>query len=364
MIYQWYLFVLMAVVAIISVNSNLTYKVKAYGQTELRYQWYSVMMILFPMIYWAATRKDSGFGDTSAYRNSFKELPIGISNIFTYINGDYKDKGFYVFSIIIKTIVGNSDVLYFGIIAAICLACVACVYRKYSCNFMFSMFLFVASGEYIQWTYNGIRQFIAVAIIFAGITLILKEKYIPAIIIILVVSTIHASALLMIPIIFIVRGRAWNYRTVMFLLAVILAIAFLGKFTNIITNVMENSQYSNEVDQYLSTEGTNIYRVFVFAIPTVLSLVYKKRIDNANNPVIDLCVNMSIASLGMYIISAFTSGIFIGRIPIYFSLYNYILLPWLVENIFEKKSAKIVYAVIILFYMIFYYYQVHITWGL
>jgi len=96
----------------------------------------------------------------------------------------------------------------------------------------------------------------------------------------------------------------------------------------------------------------------------MLALAFRRYVSEAKSPILDLSVNMSIISMGAYIISAVTSGIFIGRIPIYFSLYNYILLPWLVENVFTKRSRRLIYAGIILCYAYFYYYQVTVAWNL
>ena len=127
---------------------------------------------------------------------------------------------------------------------------------------------------------------------------------------------------------------------------------------------MENTQYSNEVDQYLSTEGTSLQRIIVYLVPAFLSLLFKRKINKINDPVINLASNMCFISALSFILSGFTSGIFLGRIPIYFSLYNYILIPWIVEKFFTKNSARIVYILMILLYMIFYYYQTHVTWGL
>ena len=114
----------------------------------------------------------------------------------------------------------------------------------------------------------------------------------------------------------------------------------------------------------MSTEGTSIQRVFVYSIPAVLSLVFKKYIDKAENPIINLAANMSLIAAFSYALSGFTSGLFLGRIPIYFSLYNYILLPWIVERVFTKRSAVVIYISMICFYLFYYYYQIHITWGL
>ena len=48
----------------------------------------------------------------------------------------------------------------------------------------------------------------------------------------------HQSALLMIPFIFIVQGKAWNKNTLLFILAVIVVVVSVGKFTNILDSVL------------------------------------------------------------------------------------------------------------------------------
>lgn len=363
MIFQWQLFVLLAVVGVFVYVMGLQNTVNSYGQVEHRYTLLPALVIAIPLICLSGTRGDD-IGDTYAYRTAFNEMPSSIAQIPTYLAEHTKDKGFSVLSIIIKSIIGNRDVIYFTIIATICILCVVLTYKKYSCNFIMSLFLFVASGDYIQWTFNGIRQFIAVSILFASMGLILKKKYVPAIILILLLSTIHASALVMIPVIFIVQGQAWNKKTVAFLVAAIIAITFVDQFTDFLTTVMENTQYSSEVDQFLNAEGTNVLRVVVYSIPAIISLIFYKRIRKINNPLINLCVGMSIATMGGYLAASVTNGIFVGRIASFFSLYNYILLPWEIENIFTKRSVVLLYILMIGFYMVFYYYQMHVTWGL
>lgn len=363
MIFQWYLFVLLIAVAIFAKAAGQIYTIEINGRGEKRYGWLPVLMIIIPMIIAAATRS-SDIGDTAAYISGFRNTTAAFSAIPEALSEDGKDKGFTIFNILVKMIIGNHYQIYFGIIAAICLFCIAYVYRKHSCNFAMSMFLFLASSDYIQWTHNGMRQFIAVCIIFAATDLLLKKRYVPYILIVLLASTIHATALLMIPICFIVQGKAWNLRSVLFTIAVLISINFSGALSDFIVDFMEDTQYSGEVNQFLETEGTNILRVFVFAVPPMLALVFRRYLDAVKYPILDLAVNMSIISMGAYIISAVTSGIFIGRIPIYFSLYNYILLPWLLENVFEKRSQKLVYAVLIACYMYFYYYQVSVSWNL
>jgi transmembrane protein EpsG len=227
-----------------------------------------------------------------------------------------------------------------------------------------TVFLFLASGEYVQWTHNGMRQFIAVAMTFAATDLLLKKKYLLYMAVVLFASTFHASALMMIPMCLVVRGPAWNYKSVLMILGVIIATTSSDFLMNMVLDIMESTQYSGDIDNMMMTGGTNGIRVLVFAIPPLIALVFIRRIRALNVPLINLSVNMSIASLGIYIVSMFTSGIYIGRLPVYCSLYNYILLPWILERTFEKRTAKVIMLMAMGCYMVYYYFQMHVIWGL
>lgn len=366
MIFQWQLFALLVVSAMIALMMGQRVQVNVYGDKQIHYTWLPSLLLIIPMIYVAGTRTKTilEFGDTSAYLAFFKSATTSLAELFASFSEEGKDRGFLIFTTVVKSVIGNREIVYFTLIAVICVLSVMVTYKNYSCNFIISAFLFIASGDYVQWTFNGIRQFIPVAVLFACIGLIIKKKYVLLIFLILILSTIHATALLMLPMIFIVQGKAWNKKTLLFAVSIMLSIAFVDQFTNLITNFMENTQYSGEVDQYLNTEGTSIQRVLVYSIPAVLSLRFKKYIDKAENPVTNLAANMSLIAAFSYALSGFTSGLFLGRIPIYFSLYNYILLPWIVERVFTKRSAIVIYIVMICFYLFYYYYQIHIIWGL
>ena len=73
---------------------------------------------------------------------------------------------------------------------------------------------------------------------------------------------------------------------------------------------------------------------------------------------------MSLIASGLYVISKIArSGILLGRLPIYFSMYNLILLPWLLQNIFEKREKDLIYYTMIVCYFGFFYYQMCVAWG-
>lgn len=328
------------------------------GEKVQRYYPLWAFLIYLPLVIWSGFR---GYvGDTGAYMKMFQEIPSGLRNIPSYMNTVEKDKGFYFLSAVIKNLISDNVNVYFIILALIQVALLIKVYRKYSSNYIVTFFLFVASTDYISWMFNGIRQFTAVTITFFAFEYILKKKYVPAVLIVLFAALFHGSALLVLPFIFIAQGQAWNKKTILFIIAVIVAVMFIGEFTDILDTLLAETQYKNVVSdwQEFQDDGTNIIRVLVYAIPSILSLVGLRFIKYADDPVVNLCTNMSIASVGFYVVSMFTSGIFIGRLPIYFSLYSYILLPWEIEHMFSEKSIKLVYLAMIAGYLGFYMYSI------
>ncbi len=334
-------------------------------RTVTRYNWIFALLAALPLVYLAATR--GSFVDTGMYMNSFKNAASSFAAIPEYVSGIRKDKAFYFFAAVWRTILGYRPVVYFAIIALFQILCFTHTVRRYTANLLTAFFVFVASTDYLSFMQNGIRQFVAVCIIFACSKWIFEQKYIRAILAIFVASQFHQSALLMIPIIFVVQGKPWNKSTVGILVLTMIAVIFVDRFTDILDDLLSETQYANVVSDWTAWEdnGTNPLRVLVYSVPALLSLIGLPQIREADDHVINVSVNMSIISASLYLLSMVTSGIFIGRLPIYVCLYaNCILLPWEIENIFSRDSSRYIRAAMIVLFMVFYYYQIHSTWHL
>ena len=343
---------------------NVQRKEVVLGRQVKRAEPWFALFIFLPLLYMTATR--GAFADTYLYLKIFEAMPDTLREIPAYLGTVKKDAGFSLVSAVIHAVFGNREVIYLGLIGIAQSAVLIRVYRKYSTNFLLSFFLFIASTDYVSWMLNGMRQFCAVTLIFSSTVFMLQKRWIPTVLLILAASTLHQSALLMLPIVFIVQGRAWNSRTLLFLLAVLTMVVFVDQFTDILDEMMQETQYANVVSDWKAWDdnGTNVIRVLVYAVPTILSVIGLYHIRAANDPVINLCTNMSIVSTGLYIVSMFTSGVFIGRLPIYASLYNYILLPWQLDNLFTERSAGFAKMAMVGMYLLFYFYQMHFAWSL
>lgn len=334
------------------------------GEETERFDWLFALIVMVPLVWMASQR--GNFGDTYAYIGTFRRMPTAFGEIQAYMDRINKDDWFYYSACLIKVFVTSNERLYLGLIAAFQAISIVVLFRKYSPSYLISVFLFVASTDYIAWMYNGIRQFVAVTIILYATPLMLKKKYLPSFLIILLASQFHKSALLMIPLSVIAQGKAWNWRTLLFMAGALLAVFYVDQFTTLLDDALDNTQYKNVVRDYTewNDDGTNPIRVLVYSLPAILALIGRRFIWQEGNELINFCANMSIISMGLYLISMVTSGIFLGRLPIYTSLYSYILLPWELDNIFSEETARLLRGAMILLYLGFYYYQMHITNGL
>ena len=332
------------------------------GKKEVRWNWIAAALMAVPYVIWAGWRPN-GFGDTGVYRARFLAVPTTISEAGSYIWEQSKDRGYALIEVVFKTLISPSDIAFFTVIAAIQIGCLVYIYRKYSKNYWLSIFLFVASTDYLSWMHNGMRQFLAATLIFACIPLMAKKKYIAMALVVVLASQIHLSALIVLPFILIVNGRAWNIRTIIFIGGVIVSAFFLDRITGFLADAMEDTAYSGNIEIFLNDDGTNILRVLFYSVPAMMSLLFRPSIDAEDDPLINVCANLAIIAAGFYVFSFFTSGVLIGRLPIYFSLSNYILIPWMLDKVFDRNSALLVEAGFIGTYIIFFYYQVGVTWG-
>lgn len=337
---------------------------KILDQDVQRMQVWFAVLAFAPIIWFAGTR--TYIGDTGSYINGFLNSPDTFSEIPDYYNQVTKDKAFFILTAILHVLFKDNFTAYLMFIALIQGISLIEIFRKYSTNYLFSILLFVLSTDYISWMYNGIRQFTAVTLIFGATALMIKKRYTSVILVVIFASLFHQSALIMIPLIFLSYGRAWNKKTIFFILVALIAVFFVDSFTDILDSSLQDTQYKNVVSDYTSfnDDGTNPLRVLVYSVPAIISFFCRKYIRESDDKVINFCTNMSIISTGIYLVSMVTSGIFIGRIPIYCSLYSYILLPWEIRTLFSKQSKQVIYLVAILFYILFYYYQMHIGYGL
>lgn len=294
----------------------------------------------------------SAGADTEAYIRGYNMAQTGVRAIWHAL---HEPEGlFTAFEVAIKTFISRSYYPFLFSVAAISGYSISCTLRKYTPYFATALVLFVLGGTYI-WMINGMRQFLAVTILFAGIGLLLNRKTIKYCILVLIASGIHKSALIMLPVCFLVQGKAFSRKTLLMTVVAVFAVLFTNQFTSIMDNALEDTLYEGYITSWLFIEddGSNVLLTLVYAVPLILAIIEREKVEKAPR-IIHVCVNMSIICVSISVVANVTSGIFIGRLPIYFSIYNLILLPWLVYHLDEKFRGFVTISMYIGYGLLYY----------
>ncbi len=307
------------------------------------------IIVIASLVIVSGLRKN--IGDTYFYMHSYSISQFDLSEI------DFKGEfGFYFLQSMLHHLSNDPQILVFTT-ALITNVLIVTVLYKYSRMIELSLFVFIASGLFTV-TMNGIRQSLAAALIFAATAYILNGSWKKFLLVVLLAATIHQSALIFIPIYFIIRREAWTKVTfILLLIAVVIAFEF-NTFSNLLFSALSDTSYGHYSD--FQEGGANLLRVTVTGIPLLIAFLGREKLRKLW-PKSDYIVNLSLLGF-IFMVIASRNWIF-ARFDIYFQLYNLILISWIIQ-LFIKKERKVVYYALIICYFIYFFYEQVITLGI
>lgn len=311
-----------------------------------------------PIIFFTGFR--SYVGDTATYIATFQYVYPDNLQLLDFEN--LKDAGFVILSVLYKQFISTNYVGWLLIISVI--SCVATMkgFLHYSEDFGMTCFLFIATTTF-TYLLNGMRQYICIAILFACTYMVLQRRYIAFSLLVLLLSTIHQSAIIFLLVIPMVNSKPWSVRmTLVTLAGIIFALGFDTLFPAVST-VLENTQYEGYVD-YINTSGvgSNIIRLFIAIIPVWMAFYGRKIVEREADRFIKLSVNMSVINMCVYMVATVSSGMAVGRVAAYFDIYNLVLLPWLINHVFKGSTRAMVKTACFGVYIVYFWFQMVVTW--
>lgn len=291
--------------------------------------------------------------DTFVYRSMFNSLEPSWENIKDILNDDSKEKFFSIFQNIFKMYISTDYHMWFLFFATIDSAILIHVLRKEAVSFSDATFFFFASTLYFNY-FSMMRQWFAVCLVFAGITFLKRDKFVPFLLLCLFAAQFHSSAYIMIAAYFIVRGVAWGKKQTGIIVAFVLAMLFLQP----VLESLENSggTYDYVVMAMSGDNGASIIRPVIAIAPVVLAYMYRDKV-NKNDKVMNICVNMSLINFMLNLLAVFTSALYIIRLSMYMNIFNVILYPYLLNVAlkYEKNQGVIKLVFYVLFFALYMY---------
>ncbi len=353
MIVYWSMLAFSIVMAVLSYNTSqwsLRIGKKKYDTSKI----FTLFLILF-IVFFCGLR--DVVLDTYAYKADFNAMPTNWNAMLNNVEKHSTGQGFYFLQGCFKIFISDSHYVWFLFLAGISCFCLFRIFYKYSVDLPLSGYLFITSATFV-WLINGTRQFLAVCILFAFIDWLIEGEKISYCLLSLLASTIHSSAIFVIPIaLLVVADEFLSKKTIFIIIVAVVGTYFSEQALSFVGGFLDKD-YSETLD---SGTGSSIIRFLVVCVPAVMSFVARKKVNEAPKSII-LAANMSIVAACFSFASTFTNGILVGRMTIYFSIYSLYLLPWLIKNIFDSNSFRIVWWVCFALYAVYFYYQIMVAW--
>lgn len=242
-------------------------------------------------------------------------------------------------------------VVYSLISYTLLLACI----RKYSKNYAVSYLMFFFSGYFGLLGLNQIRQFVCVGLVYFAYGYIKEKKCLKYCICILIASTFHFTAIIMLPFYWILQ-KEWRLSVYAVIAAILLPFNFFGP-------QIKTWLFATFLPRYLNTDY--VTREFEIDIPywcviivtLFICLLYKWR-DRENGPIFQNCIMMAstIVLFGSWIPE-------FRRFVYYFFIVSIGYVTELVEKDNNKKKRLFIYSIILATYA-WYYIRTSNNWGI
>jgi hypothetical protein len=222
---------------------------------------------------------------------------------------------------------------------------------KYSTMFTLSILLYIFIGSW-HGSFNGVRQFLACAVIFAGHRYIFNREFIKYLFVVLIASAFHISALIMIMLYFTPKIRLKIKHWIFILIGIFVVLysyefvfQFVGNFRYDGDQLLETSDYAQR--------QVSIVRIMVSFAPLLLffTITSKKNLSNEDLFYINLLFINAAVSLATF------NSAYLARFAIYTNIFTTLALPrLLIVN--DKNLSFLLRYLIIILYGLFWYIDV------
>lgn len=266
---------------------------------------------------------------------------------------DYFDEPGRYIIMLVSRMIYNDPVTFFVISAIITITLVIRTIWRYSEDIQLSVALYIFIGAW-HGSFNGIRQYIAASILFAGHRLVYERKFWKYLIVVLIAMAFHRTSIVMLPLYFIL-SRELNWKTVIELIIGIIVIRL--SYDNLLSTMafFKGSTYDTYSNMAYMNRDVNLIRVLVVLAPLIIPLLGYKT-ETINDKETRFYIMWVLVAGGLMI---GTSGsAYLARITIYANMCTVIAMPKFLQ-FFSEGSRKNARIIILFLYFIYWIYDLY-----
>lgn len=299
---------------------------------------YLIFIFVSLFLFLALKSNDTGV-DATSYQKIFKD--INETPFFSVYAYDRYEIGFKYFCKIIS-LIWNNYTFFSIIVSFIELAGFYYLIKKYSKNYVFSLFIFITYDTYI-FTFGILRQAIALSILLISIKFIKENKFLKFLSLVLLASTFHKTALLFI-VCYFIKNVKLN-KKIMIGFSVITLFTML--FGDLIIKFILAFVYKPANTTFYSGGG---YKLLILIYTTCLISYYlrdKIKLKDENN--LFLINILMYATIIQSLAPTFQN---VGRLTIYFFPILNILITGILEYVKDKRINFLLFVLLTVYFHI------------
>lgn len=301
---------------------------------------------------------DSGSDLNNYYRLFNRAITLDSYNMFSQTST--METGYLLLNwLIARVIKWPQFIIFFQ--AAFCIGVTLRFIYKYSEDVLLSVLGFISFGL-MQFYLTGFRQSFAIAICLIALEFALKKKFIGFLISVLIAVSIHQTAIVFIPVYWIVKIGLTKLNALVDLIAILVLSQGVARIISLGNEVFDK-EYTGAFAGNSSGGLINILiGLAVLAVMFFQSERYKKSdnaekvIDNPNNHLNGL-FHMTAIGTGIYALRY--QALVLERISLYFTPSLIILLPHIINTSFTEESKKILKPFFVVLMMFLAWWRLH-----
>ncbi len=274
------------------------------------------------------------------YTNYLRSLPERLAT--------WDEPGIAIIAKIVN-LFSNDGAYFIFATAALTVSLFVFTLSKNTNDFFFVVMLYIFTSCW-SGCFNGVRQYLAAAIFFAGHKFIYERKFIKYCIVVFLASSFHISALVMLPMYFLIT-RKLDIKKIVFIMVIGIVLIYSYDFIFGLVGILQDSETGGADTQYAQTE-IHPLRIAISLAPILLYffLVLQKCTFSGKEN-----FYMSFIFVSAAITIATSNSAYLHRAIIYFAPFIPLSLQYLI-NKFDKNQQFIIKAVALILYAIVWIY--------
>lgn len=220
---------------------------------------------------------------------------------------------------------------------------------RYSDSFFIGIMLYIFIGSW-HGSFNGMRQYLAAAILFAGHRFIKERKFKEYCLIVFSAMLCHRTALIFFPIFFVSTPK----HEIRNLILIFLGMILMAYSYSLFFDIMSELKGSDQTKFAYMRQTVNFFRVAVACVPVILLMMLGPK--GFLNPDDSFYFKMLIVNAAFMV--ATSGSAYLARVGVYSEIYATIAFPKLI-NLFPKENRKLFTIIILTCYFIFWFWEVY-----